>query len=70
MKESLFNKVAGLMPEVCELIKKETLTQIFPVKMRKTTFLFIEHLWWLLLNQEWICVVSSGFPIKSRNEVP
>ena len=47
-----FNKVAGLSPQACNFIKKETLPRYFPVnfaKLIKTPF-FIEHLWLLLLN--------------------
>ena len=47
-----FNKVAGLSPQACNFIKKETLARYFPVnfaKLIKTPF-FIEHLWLLLLN--------------------
>ena len=37
-----FNKVAGLSPESCNFIKKETLTKVFPAnfaKLLKTPFL-------------------------------
>ena len=47
---SLFNKVIGLRPEACNVIKKETPTLVFPCgfyKIFKNTF-FIEHLRCLL----------------------
>ena len=31
--ESLFNKVAGLRPQACNLVKKETLAQVFPCEI-------------------------------------
>ena len=42
-----FNKVAGLSPEACNFIKKETLAQVFSCEfceISKNTFL-TEHLW-------------------------
>ena len=50
-----FNKVAGLRPQACNFIKKETLAQVFSCEcceISKNTFLpfFTEHLWWLLLK--------------------
>ena len=42
-----FNKVAGLWPEACNLIEKESLTQMFSCefwKISRNTF-FTEHLW-------------------------
>ena len=48
-----FNKVAGLRPEACNFIKKETLAQVFSCEfceIFKNPF-FIEQLWWLLLIQ-------------------
>ena len=46
--QSLFlNKAAGLRPEACNFIKKETLAQVFFCEfceISKNTF-FIEHLW-------------------------
>ena len=42
-----FNKAAGLRPEACNFIKKETLAQVFFCEfceISKNTF-FIEHLW-------------------------
>ena len=42
-----FNKVAGLRPEACNFIKKETLAQVFSCEfceISKNTF-FTEHLW-------------------------
>ena len=42
-----FDKVAGLRPQACNFIKKETLAQMFPCefsKIFKNTF-FTEHLW-------------------------
>ena len=47
----IFNKVAGSRPQGCNLIKKETLVQVFSCefcKIYKNTF-FIEHIRWLLL---------------------
>ena len=47
MQEFLFNKVAGLMTEACNFLKKETLAQVFSYefcKISKNT-LFTEHLW-------------------------
>ena len=49
-----FNKVAGLRPQACNFIKRETLAQVFSFKFReisKNTF-FKEHLLWLLLVLE------------------
>ena len=48
--QSLFlNKVVGL---ACNLIKKESLAQVFPVNFTKflSTPFFTEHLMWLLLK--------------------
>ena len=62
LRQSLFfNKVAGLRPEPCIFIKKETLEQVFSCefrkisKFRKTLFL-TEHLRRLLLcaNKIWL----------------
>ena len=51
--QSLFlNKVAGLRPQVCNFIKKETLAPVFSGEFREiyqNTF-FTEHLWWLFLE--------------------
>ena len=47
-----FNKVAGLGPQACNFINKETLAQVFPVNFAKflRTPFFTEHLRWLLLK--------------------
>ena len=45
MPESLFNKVAGLKPEACNFIKKQTLTQLFTCVFCQTVKnTFTEHL--------------------------
>ena len=51
---SFLNKGAGLRPEACNFVKKETLHRCFPVnfvKFLRTPFL-TEHLWWLLLEAD------------------
>ena len=40
------------LPQACNFIKKETLAQMFSCEFCETSenIIFIEHLWWLLLN--------------------
>ena len=56
-----FNKVAGLSPSACNFIEKETWHRCFPVnfpKFLRTPF-FIELLWWLLLDCQTLCNLTS-----------
>ena len=56
-----FNKFAGLRPEACNFIKKESLAQVFSCgfcEISKNSF-FKEHLWWLPLSCIWINFISS-----------
>ena len=49
------NTHCEIRPEACDVIKKETLTQVFSCEFAKNTF-FTEHVWWLPLN------FCTGFP--------
>ena len=64
--QSLFNKVLGL--QSCNFIKKRLQHSCFPVNIMKflRTPLFIEHLWWLLLNflQNLLIISQQGFSQK------
>ena len=46
-----FNKVAGLRPQACNFIKKETLAQVLSREFCEISknIIFIEHLRWLLI---------------------
>ena len=57
-QENACARVSSLikLQAACNIIKKETLPQVFSSefsKFRGTPF-FTEHLWWLLLNVQWI----------------
>ena len=74
LRQSLFfNKVAGLRPEACYFIKKETLTQVFSnefCEISMNTF-FTEHLRWLLLFIKKVADLQSHqffFRKKSSSE--
>ena len=49
------NTHCEISPELYNVIKKETLTQMFSCEFSKNT-IFTEHVWWLPLN------FCTGFP--------
>ena len=49
------NTHCEIRPELYNVIKKETLTQVFSCEFSKNT-IFTEHVWWLPLN------FCTGFP--------
>ena len=67
-QENTCVRVSFLMKlQACNFIKKETLAQMFSCEFREITknTLFIEHLWWLLLD--FLFFWSSGFLIEGVN---
>ena len=55
-------------PEVCNFIKKETLAQVFScefVKLLRTPFNIVEHLWWLLLKIAYIIIEKDSYHGKN-----
>ena len=61
-----FNKVAGLSPQACNFITKESLAQVFSYEFYEIskTPIFIEHLWWLLLNFTEMAKYTCGLKHK------
>ena len=55
-----FNKVAGLRPAT--LLQKSLWHRYFPVNFMKflRTAIFVEHLWWLLLNSTEMAKYTCG----------
>ena len=59
-----FNKVAGLRPAT--LLQKSLWHRYFPVNFMKflRTAIFVEHLWWLLLNSTEMAKIYMWFETK------